>query len=49
MEKPEEKKFQQQNQSEIQLRGRPQGLTLLLRLWSAQKMGPIITTLQKIQ
>ena len=29
-EEPEEKKVQQQAQSEIQLKGRPQGLTLLL-------------------
>jgi hypothetical protein len=33
-EKPEEKKIQQQAQSRIQLKGRLQDLTLLLRLWS---------------
>jgi hypothetical protein len=32
-EEPEEKKFQQQAQSGIKLKGRSQGLTLLLRLW----------------
>jgi hypothetical protein len=36
-EKPEEKKVQWQAQSEIQVKRRSQGLTLLLRLWSAQK------------
>jgi hypothetical protein len=42
-EEPEGKKVQPQAQSEIQLKGRPQGLTLLLRLWSAHKKGPIMT------
>ena len=30
-------------------RGRSQGLTLLMRLWSAHKKEPIMTTLQKTQ
>jgi hypothetical protein len=38
-EKPEEKKVQRQAQSGIQLKGRSQDLTLLLRLWSAHKKG----------
>jgi hypothetical protein len=46
-EKPEEKKVQGQAQSEIQLKGRYQGLTLLLRLWSTHEKGPIMTALQK--
>jgi hypothetical protein len=29
----------------IQLKGRSQGLPLLLRLWSAHKKGPIMTAL----
>jgi hypothetical protein len=37
--KPKEKKVQQQAQSGIQLRGKSQGLALLLRLWSAHKKG----------
>jgi hypothetical protein len=41
-EEPEEKKVQGQAQSGIQLKGRFQGLTLLLRLWSAHKKGPIL-------
>jgi hypothetical protein len=48
-EEPEEKKVQEQNQSEIQLQGRSQGLTLLLRLGSAHKMGPIMTAPWKSQ
>jgi hypothetical protein len=48
-EKPEEKKVQWQTQSGIQLKGRSQGLTLLLRLWDAHKKGPIMTALQKTQ
>jgi hypothetical protein len=44
-EEPEEKKVQQQAQSGIQLKGRSQGLTLLLRLWSVHKMGPIMTAI----
>jgi hypothetical protein len=35
----EEKEFQYQVQIGIQLIGRPQGLTLLLRLWYAHKKG----------
>jgi hypothetical protein len=42
-------KIQQQAQSRIQLKGRSQGLTLLLRLWSAHKKGPNMTALQKTQ
>lgn len=38
-EEPKEKEVQQQGQSRIQLKGRPQGLTLLLRLWSTHKKG----------
>jgi hypothetical protein len=38
-EEPEKKEVQQQGQSGIQLKGRPQGLTLLLRLWSSNKKG----------
>ena len=38
-----------QEQSGIQLKGRHQGLTLLFRLWSTHKRGPIMTTLQKAQ
>ena len=30
-------------------RGRSQGLTLLMRLWSTHKKEPIMTTLQKTQ
>jgi hypothetical protein len=48
-EEPEEKKVQHQAQSGIQLKGRSQGLTLLLRLWSAHKKGPSMTALQKTQ
>ena len=36
-EEPEEKKVQQQAQIGIQLKGRPQGLTLLLSQWSTHK------------
>jgi hypothetical protein len=36
-------------QSGIQLKGWSQGLTLLLRLWSAHKKGPNMTALQKTQ
>jgi hypothetical protein len=46
---PEEKKVQQQAQSGIQLKGRSQGLTLLLRLWSAHKKEPSMTALRKTQ
>jgi hypothetical protein len=42
-------KVQQQAQSEIQLRGRSQSLILLLRLWSTQKKGFIMTALRKTQ
>jgi hypothetical protein len=45
MEKPEEKKGQRQVQNGIQLKGRPQDLTLLLRLWNTHKKGPIMTVL----
>jgi hypothetical protein len=44
-----EKKVQQQAQSEIQLKDRYQGMTLLLRLWSTHKKGPSMTALQKTQ
>jgi hypothetical protein len=46
-EEPEEKKVQQQAQSGIQLKGKSQGLTQLLRLWSSQKKGSIMTALWK--
>jgi hypothetical protein len=36
---------QRQVQSGIQLKGRSQGLTLLLRLWRAHKKGTIMTAL----
>ena len=42
-EEPEEKKFQQQAQIGIQLKGRSQCLTLLLRLWRAHNKWPITT------
>ena len=45
-EEPEEKR---EAQSGIQLKGRSQGLTLLLRLCSAHKKGPSMTALQKTQ
>jgi hypothetical protein len=48
-EEPEEKKVQWQAQSGIQLKGRPQGPTLLLRLWSSHKKGPIMTAPGKTQ
>ena len=48
-EESEEKKVQRQAQSGIQFKGRSQGLTLLLRLWSAHKNGSITTALQKTQ
>ena len=48
-EEPEEKKVQQQAQSGIQLKGRPQGLPLILKLWCAYKQGPIMTVLRKAQ
>jgi hypothetical protein len=38
-----------QAQSEIQLKGKPGDLTLLLRLWSAHKKGSIMTVLRKTQ
>jgi hypothetical protein len=38
-----EKKIQRQALSQIQLKGRFQGLTLLLTLWNAHKKGPVIT------
>jgi hypothetical protein len=44
-EEPEEKEVQQEVQRGAQLKGRPQGLTLLLRLWSTHKKGPIMTAL----
>jgi hypothetical protein len=46
---PEENKFQLLYQSGIQLKGRTQSLTLLLRLWNTHKKGPCMTTLQKTQ
>jgi hypothetical protein len=48
-EEAEAKKIQQQAQSGIQLNGRLQDLTLLLRLWSAHKKGSIMTTLRKLE
>jgi hypothetical protein len=47
--KPEEKKVQKQAQSGIQLKGRTQGLTLLLRLWSTHQKGSIMTAPWKTQ
>jgi hypothetical protein len=46
---PEEKKIQRQAQSWIQPKKRFQGMTLLLRLWSAHKKEPSMTVLQKTQ
>jgi hypothetical protein len=46
---PEGKEVQQQSQSGIQLKGKPQGLTLLLRLWNAHEKGPSMTILGKTQ
>ena len=48
-EEPNENKVQWQAQSGIQLKSRSQCLTLLLRLWSAHKKGPIVTKLRKTQ
>jgi hypothetical protein len=48
-EEPVEKKVQRQAQSGIQLKGRSQGLILLLRLWNTHKKGFIMTALQKTQ
>jgi hypothetical protein len=48
-EEPEEEKLYWQGQSGIQLKGRSQGLTLLLRLWSTHKKGPSMTALRKTQ
>jgi hypothetical protein len=48
-EDPEEKKVQRQAQSRIQLKGRSQGLTLLLRVWSTHKKGPSMTVPRKTQ
>jgi hypothetical protein len=45
LEKPEGKEVQGQTQIGIQLKGTPQGLTLLLRLWCAHKNEPIMTAL----
>jgi hypothetical protein len=43
-EEPEgEKKVQRQVQREIQLKGRDQGLALLLGLWNPHKKGPSMT------
>ena len=47
--KPKKRKKWRGSQSGIQLKGRPQGLTLLLGIWSAHKKGSIMTVLQKIQ
>jgi hypothetical protein len=46
---PEEKKVQRQAESGIQLKGRSQGLTLLLRLWSAHRKGFSMAILQRTQ
>jgi hypothetical protein len=46
-EEPEVKKIQRHTQSGIQLKRRPQGLILLLRLWSAHKKGSIMTALKR--
>ena len=49
-EEPEEGRVQQQAQSGNQLDAPIElGLTLLLRLWSIHKKGPIMTALRKIQ
>ena len=40
---------QQQAKIGIQFKGRSEGLTLLLKLWSAHKKEPIVTALQNIQ
>jgi hypothetical protein len=40
---------QRQAQSGIQIKGRSQGLTLLLRLWNTHKKGPSMIALQKTQ
>jgi hypothetical protein len=45
---PEEKKVQQQAQSRIQLKGRSQGLSVLLRL-SAHKTEPIMKILLNVE
>jgi hypothetical protein len=44
-----ENQVQRQAQSGIQLKGRPQDPTLLLRLWSTHKKGPIMSALWKTQ
>ena len=49
MEKSLRKRRSSDSPKGIQLKERVQGLTLLLRLWSAHKKGPIMTALQKIQ
>jgi hypothetical protein len=49
IEEPKEKKVQEQAQRGIRLKGRPQGLTLLLRLWRAHKKGPSMTAFWKTQ
>jgi hypothetical protein len=46
---PKIKKVQWLAQIGIQLKGRPQGLTLLLILWSVYKQEPIMTALRKAQ
>jgi hypothetical protein len=40
---------EEQAQSGIHLKGRSQGLTLLLRLWNTHKKGSTMTALQKMQ
>jgi hypothetical protein len=45
MERSLRKEVQQQAQSGIQIKGRFQGLKLLLKLWTAHKKGPIMTVL----
>jgi hypothetical protein len=44
-----EKKILRQAQSGIQLKGKCQGLTPLLRLWGTHKKGPIMIALRKTQ
>jgi hypothetical protein len=46
-EQQEGKKVQPLAQSRIQLKGKSQGLTLLLKLWSTNKKEPNMTALQK--
>jgi hypothetical protein len=48
-EEPEEKKVQRQAQGGIQLKGRFQGLILLLSPWNTHKKGSTMTALLKSQ